>query len=56
MNPLSISGGLGEPCGHSVVMPAYEELPNLREVLPSLIIVLFGLVVGVRYSRRGNLT
>lgn len=56
VNPLSISGGLGEPCGLSVVMPAYEELPNLREVLPSLIVVLFGLVVGVLYSRRGDLT
>ena len=55
MNPLSISGGLGEPCGLFVVIPAYEELPNLLEVLSNLIVVLFGLVVGVRYAKRGDL-
>ena len=43
MNPLLTSGELVEPCGLSVVMPAYEELPNLREVLPNLISVLGGI-------------
>ena len=42
VNPLLTSGELVEPCGLSVVMPAYEELPNLREVLPNVISVLSG--------------